>query len=216
MSDERHRLLSQVGLLEFKNELLQAEKQEAMDHYRATMRRAETYKDVLSRIIRYFPPSEATAEVVSPAPVASGSGHLVQAPALPGPSARRTAPGSESDDTSNTPVHHEQRGEEHRGSMGGRGPETESSAHTHDQARVQANSTAACTPITYVEAFLLRDRCIDLSTFKFFYLWSFSKRPVTRIRMLLELVLVTLVLTLGAGPRLSRLRPGLSGGGGGG
>ena len=96
--------------------------------------------------------NEATAETdaralqAPPAPVAGGSGQLVQAPQEAPPtghsgSVRRRAPGS---DTSNTPVCCA-RGGEHRGSIG---PMPVCERPTH--IRSMPYDRATCTPISYV------------------------------------------------------------------
>ena len=209
MSDEEHRGHSEVELLGLKYEILKAENRWTMKHHRATTQLAEEYRSYLSRFIRDLPASEATAitepdapalPVRVPEPVASGSGQLMQVPALPGPSGL-TAPGS--DDTSNTPVHHE--GGQHRGSesVGDREPEMEISRRT--QTRANGDRRDLAPMIEYVNASLSYG--IDVMLKRGFAL--ISKQPAARARMPLKPVLVALALTPAATPRTSRLRPGL-------
>ena len=64
---------------------------------RCARQEIEEIKDFLFRHVPDPAAIEATESaraLPAPAPVAGGSGQLVLAPALPGPSARRTAPGS--------------------------------------------------------------------------------------------------------------------------
>jgi hypothetical protein len=84
MSDEDYRGLSQAELKKLKCGIYKI-------GLRCAKQKIEDIKDFLFRRVPDPAASEATTE---PAPVAGGSGQLVQAPALPGPSVRRSAPGS--------------------------------------------------------------------------------------------------------------------------
>ncbi|KAF8492754.1 hypothetical protein F5888DRAFT_1636909 [Russula emetica] len=142
--DEDYRALSHADLEDKCAELL-LEKE-------AHMQLAKGYKRLLLRG-RDPTASEATTEGARalPLPVASGSGQLVEAPALPDPPVRRSAPGS--DVTSNTPVYRGRGGgeREQRGSIRDREPPSqagmERSAHTGTRtARAHRRELSTRTP----------------------------------------------------------------------
>jgi hypothetical protein len=120
MSDGGYRGLSRAQLWELECDKLKAEK-------RAAMQLSEAYENLLNRVLDPAA-SEATTEparaLPAPAPVAGGSGQLVQPPALPGTSVRRSAPRSRD-----------------------REPGMGRSAHTRTLAY---GGRATCTPIMYV------------------------------------------------------------------
>jgi hypothetical protein len=90
MSDEDYRGLSQAEL-ELQCGIYKI-------GWRSARREIEDIKNFLFRRVPDPAAGEATTEparaLPAPAPVASGSGQLVQAPALPGPPVRSSAPGS--------------------------------------------------------------------------------------------------------------------------
>jgi hypothetical protein len=123
MSDEDYRGLSQAELV-YRCGLLEIQ----LSCAKRQTEKITNYSILQFRRVPDPAASEATTEDArappAPAPVAGGSGQPVQAPALPGPSVRRSAPRSRD-----------------------REPGMERSAHTRTLAY---GDRATCTPIMYV------------------------------------------------------------------
>jgi hypothetical protein len=146
MSDEDYRGLSPDQLI-LKCRILEIRKRRA----------TQETEDIIKLLFPNPAASQTTTEtdaraLRAPAPVASGSGQVVQAPqeasAPPGTSVRRSLspPGS---DISNTLVYRGRNGE-HRRSLRNRGPGMESPRLTHTRTRANRDRTTCSTSIKYV------------------------------------------------------------------
>lgn len=175
MSDEDYRGLSRVHL-ELKCGILEIER-------RSAKQESEEIKNFLFRRVADLAANEAITEPAARAPpVASGSGQLVPAPALPGPSERR--------------------GSAALGSMRDREPGVERSAHT----RTRRAYAGSARPTTYVNlpSSSCRIDVLNLSRLKpFSSRFFFLSLVITRLDLVWQGPAPRMPLTLRVRPWLS-------------